>query len=113
MTLWPAIAAVDLQQRPLPDQVTDRHRLEAEGLRLAAAARPVPIALELDQLGQASDQPGDFLSLVVSQPLVRDGDGIPRLAIHMSQDHAIGIDDPIVTGDRLKSPGSGKAALRH
>jgi hypothetical protein len=31
----------------------------------------------------------------------------------MSQRQAIGIDDPIAARDRLKSPGSGKAALRH
>ena len=32
-----AIAAVDLQQLPLPDQVADRHRLEPKRLRLAPA----------------------------------------------------------------------------
>ena len=47
------------------------------------------------------------------QPLVREGDGICRLSVHMSQRLAIGIDDPIPTGDWLKSPGSREAALRH
>jgi hypothetical protein len=49
----------------------------------------------------------------IGQPLVRDGDGVRRLAIHMSQRHAIGIDDTIATGDRFKSPWARKAALRH
>jgi hypothetical protein len=31
----------------------------------------------------------------------------------MSQRHAIGIDDTIPTGDRLKSPWAREAALRH
>jgi hypothetical protein len=55
MTCGAAGAAADLQQLPVPDQVTDRHRLEAERLRLAPAASPVLIALKLDQLGQPSD----------------------------------------------------------
>jgi hypothetical protein len=36
-----------------------------------------------------------------------------RLAVHMSQPQAIGIDDPIPTRDWLKSPWSGKTALQH
>ena len=35
--LGPAIAAVHLQQLPLANQVADRHRPEAERLRLATA----------------------------------------------------------------------------
>src|SRR5262245_33128414 len=56
-------AAVDLQEPALANEVADRHRLNAERLRLAAAAGPVLIALKLDQLGQAGDQSSDFLSL--------------------------------------------------
>src|SRR5262245_37926989 len=41
----PAIPAVDLQQLPLPDEVANRHGLEVEGLRLAAAPGLVPILL--------------------------------------------------------------------
>jgi hypothetical protein len=48
-----AIATVDFQQRPLADEVTDRHRLEPERLGLAAAACPVLIALKLYRLRQA------------------------------------------------------------
>ena len=40
----------------------------------------------------------------LGQPLVREGDSIGRLPVHMCQRQAIGIDDPIATGDRLKSP---------
>jgi hypothetical protein len=38
----PAVAAMDLQQLPLSDQVTDRHRLETERLPLAPASGLVP-----------------------------------------------------------------------
>jgi hypothetical protein len=86
---------LDFQELALADQVADRHWFEPERLVLAPAAGPVPILLQLHQFGQAGDQPGDFLSLFVGQPLVRDGDGIRRLAIHMGQRQAIGIDDPI------------------
>jgi hypothetical protein len=54
---------MDLKQLAALDEVANRHRLNAEQLGLAAAAGPVPIALELDQLGQPSDQSGDFLPL--------------------------------------------------
>src|SRR5690242_19021045 len=37
VTLRPAIAAVNLEQLPLPDQVANRHRLGAQRLRLATA----------------------------------------------------------------------------
>jgi hypothetical protein len=50
---------------------------------------------------------------VVGQPFVRDGNGIRRLAVHMSQRQAIGIDDTIAAGNRLKSPWSREAALLH
>ena len=69
---------MDLQQLPIPDQVADRYRLNAERLGLAPAAYPVPVALDLDKLGQAGDQLRDPTSLIIGQPLVRDGDGIPR-----------------------------------
>jgi hypothetical protein len=49
----------------------------------------------------------------VAKPLVRDGDGIPRLAVHMGQRQAIGIDDAIAARDGLKSPWSRETALRH
>jgi hypothetical protein len=81
---------VELQQLSIPDQVANRHGLEVEGLRLAAALGLVPILLKLDKLGQAGDQSSDFLSLIVGQPLVRDGDGVRRLALHMSQRHGRG-----------------------
>jgi hypothetical protein len=41
--LRPAIAAVNLEQLPLSDEVTNRHGLQVEGLRLAAAPGLVPI----------------------------------------------------------------------
>ena len=56
---------MDLQQLPIPDQVADRYRLNAERLGLAPTACAVLIALKLDKLGQAGDQAGDFLSLIV------------------------------------------------
>jgi hypothetical protein len=37
MALRPAIAAVDLQQLAVEDQVANRHRLEPEWLRLQTA----------------------------------------------------------------------------
>ena len=47
----------------------------------------------------------------------RVGTGFPafrrRLPIHMGQRQAIGIDDTIAARDRLKSPWSREAALRH
>ena len=54
----------------------------------------------------------DFLRLVIVQPLVRESDGV-GLPVDMGQRHAIGIDDTIAAGDRLESPWSRKAALRH
>ena len=45
MTRRPAVAAVHLQQLPFSDKVANRHGLEAEGLRLAAAPGLVPILL--------------------------------------------------------------------
>jgi hypothetical protein len=51
--------------------------------------------LGLDKLREAGDQSCDVLSLVFSQPLVRNGNGVRRLAVHMSERQAIGIDDPI------------------
>jgi hypothetical protein len=104
---------MDLKQLAALDEVANRHRLNAEQLGLAAAASPVPIALELDQLGQPSDQSGDYLSLIIGQPLVRDGNGVRRFTIDMGQRQAIGIDDTIATGNRLKPPWSRKPATSH
>jgi hypothetical protein len=44
----PAIAAVDLQRLAISNEVANRHRLEAEWLRLATALGPVPFSLQLD-----------------------------------------------------------------
>jgi hypothetical protein len=98
---------------PSPGLSHHRHWLDPERLKLATAAGPVPIALQLDKLGQTSEQSSDCLSLNVGQPLVQDGDGIQRLAIHMSQRQAPGIDDPLPTRDWFKSPWAREAALRH
>jgi hypothetical protein len=78
VTGWPAGRAFDLEEFAVPCEITDRHWLDPERLGLATAAGPVPIALQLDKLGQTSEQSGDCLSLNVGQPLVRDGAGIPR-----------------------------------
>jgi hypothetical protein len=40
------------QQLPIPDQVADRYRLNAERLGLAPTASAVLIALKLDKLGR-------------------------------------------------------------
>jgi hypothetical protein len=110
MPLGSTIAAVELQQLSTPDQVADGHRLGAERLRLAPALGPVP--LQLDEPGKACDQSRYFLSLTVGQPLVRSSDCVLRLSVHMSQRQAIGIDDPIPTGDWLKPPWASEAASR-
>jgi hypothetical protein len=102
---------VTLQQLPLPDQVANGYGLEVGRLWLAPASRLVPVSLELHQLGERSDQSGDYLSLMVGQALVRDGNGVRRLTIDMGQ--AIGIADTIATGNRLKAPWSRKAAASH
>jgi hypothetical protein len=67
MTRRPTVAAVHLQQLPISDEVANRHGLEVEGLRLAAALGLVPILLNLDKLGQAGDQASDFLGLIIAQ----------------------------------------------
>jgi hypothetical protein len=54
VSLRPAIGAVDLQQLPFTDQVTDGHRLGAERLRLAPALGLLP--LQLDEFGKTCDQ---------------------------------------------------------
>jgi hypothetical protein len=104
---------MDLEQLAGPDEVADRHRLDPERLGLATAAGSVSIALELDELGKPGDQPSDFLCLAIGQPLVRDGDGVLRLSVHMGQRQATGIDDTVAAGDRLKSPRWREAALRY
>jgi hypothetical protein len=53
MAFGPAVAAVNLEQLPLPDQVADRHWLAPERLGLAPALGLIPLALQLDQLRQA------------------------------------------------------------
>jgi hypothetical protein len=93
VALGPAVAAVHLQQLSLPDEVTDRYRLEAQRRRPAAAASPVPITLELDQLGKPRDQLGDASSLVIGQTGVGDRDCAVSLAVDMRKNHAISIDD--------------------
>jgi hypothetical protein len=64
-------------------------------LRSPPALGLVAIALKLDQLGQPDDEACGFLSLVIGQPLVREGDGVRRLSVHMGHRQAIGIDDAI------------------
>lgn len=58
--LRPAIAAMYLQQLSVPDQVADRHGLEAQRLWLASAPGLVPILLQLDKLRKAGDQSSEF-----------------------------------------------------
>src|SRR5262245_63950894 len=109
----PAIAAVNLQELALAGEVANRQRLEPERLRLAPAPGLVPVLLQLHKLRKAGDQLRDATSLVIGQPHVREGDGVRRLSLHMSQRQAIGIDDTIPAGDWLKSPWAREAALRH
>jgi hypothetical protein len=104
---------MDLEQFAALDEVADRHRLGAERLRLATTPGLVPILLQLDKLGQASDQSGEFLRLVIGQPLVREAEGVRRLSVHIGQRQAIVIDDTIASGDWLKSPWRRKTALGH
>jgi len=108
-----AVAAMDLQQLALPDQVADRHRLDLDRLRLAAAPRLVAVSLQLDQLGEPRDQLGDTPRLVIAQAGVGDRYGAIRLAVDMRKDNAIGIDHTVSAGDRFDSPGFGKAAGWH
>ena len=103
----------DLEEFAIPCEVADRHWLAPERLGRATALGLVPIPLQLDQLGQPDDQPGDFLRLIIGQPLVREGDSGRRLPVHMGQRQAIGIDHTIAARDRLESPWSREAALRH
>src|SRR3954465_12307509 len=102
-----------LEQLALVDQVADGDRLAPERLGLATAGGLVFVSLQLDELGEAGDQPGDFLGLISGQPLVREGDSVRRLSVNIGQRQASGIDDPIPTGDWLKSPWAREAALRH
>jgi hypothetical protein len=103
----PAIAAVDLQQLPLPDQVADCHRLKPKLLGLATAPGLIPIPLDLDKIGKAGDQLRDPASFIIGQASVRDGSRAIWLAIDMRQDDAIGIDHPLSAGHRLDRPLSG------
>jgi hypothetical protein len=88
VALRPAVAALNFH--PLPDQISDRHWLEPKRLRLASALGLVPVLLQLHKLGKAGDQIRDPTSLVIGQPLVREGDGVRRLSVHMSKRQAIG-----------------------
>jgi hypothetical protein len=108
-----ARAAMDLQQLPLSDEVANRHGFRVEGLWLAAAPGLVPILLQLDKLWQSHDQAGNFFSLIVSQPLVRESDGVSRLPVHIGQHQAIGVDHTIAARDRLELPWLRKPAPRH
>jgi hypothetical protein len=49
--LRPAVAALDLQQLSLPDQIANGDRLGSEWLGFAPAAPLVPVPLQLDQFG--------------------------------------------------------------
>src|SRR5262245_16203164 len=69
---------------------------------LASASGLVPIPLQLDQLGKARDQSGDFLSLIIGQVRIRHSDGVRRLAIHVGQRQTIGIDYTIAARDWLE-----------
>jgi hypothetical protein len=62
VTGWPAGRAFDLKEFAVPCEVADRHWLDPERLKLATAVGPVPIALQLDKLGQTSEQSGDCLT---------------------------------------------------
>ena len=73
----------------------------------------VPVPLQLDEFGQPHDQAGEFLRLVSGQPRVREGDGVRWLSVQVRQRQTIGIDYAIAPRDRIKSPWSGKAALRY
>jgi hypothetical protein len=57
-----------LKKLPLLEQVSDRHVLEAEGLRLATAPGLIAVPLNLDQLGKPRDQLGDSSCLVIGKP---------------------------------------------
>jgi hypothetical protein len=48
---------VNLEQLAALDEVADRHRLDAQGLRLATAASWVPIALEIDRRSGTAGTP--------------------------------------------------------
>jgi hypothetical protein len=60
----PAVAAVNLQQLPLPDQVANGHGLEVGRLWLTPAPGLVPVLLQLHKLRKAGDQLGDPAGLI-------------------------------------------------
>ena len=104
--------AFDLEEFAVPGEVAESYWAMWRW-RSAPALGLVPIPLQLDELGQPDDQPGDFLRLIIGQPLVREGDSRRWLPVHMGQRQAIGIDHTIAARDRLESPWSREAALRH
>ena len=54
--LQSAVTAVHFQQLPVPDQVTNHHRLKVKWLRPATAPGLVLISLDFHQLGKDSGQ---------------------------------------------------------
>ena len=110
VTGWPAGRAFDLKEFAVPGEIAESYGA-IWWWRSAPALGLVP-SLQLDEIGQPDDQPGDFLRLIVGQPLVRKATA-SRLPVDMGQRQAIGIDHTIAARDRLKSPWSREAALRH
>jgi hypothetical protein len=104
--------AFDLKEFPIPGEIAESHR-PRWWWRSATTLGLIPLLLQLDKLRQPDDQAGEFLGLAIGQPLVRDGDGVRWLPVHMSQRQAIGIDDTIAAWDRLESPWSRKPAPGH
>jgi hypothetical protein len=49
---------MDLKQFAALDELADRHRLDAERLRLASAAGLVPVQLQFDKLRKVGEQLG-------------------------------------------------------
>jgi hypothetical protein len=68
VTRRPAGRAFELEEFAVPCEIADCHWLDPERLGLATAAGPVPIALELDELRQPDDQPGESFRLGIVNP---------------------------------------------
>jgi hypothetical protein len=76
-----------------------------------AALRLVSVPLDLDEFRKSDDQSSEFLCLAIGQPLVREGDGIWRLSIHMRQGQPFRSHDS--RRGSARSPWTRKTALRH
>ena len=63
VTGWPAGRAFDLKEFAVPCEIAESY-WATERWRSAPALGLVPIPLQLDELGQPDDQPGDFLRLL-------------------------------------------------